>query len=141
MNFKDRLSTELNPQQREAVEYGEGPLLVLAGAGSGKTRVLAYRAAYLAHSGLAKPYQILALTFTNKAAGELKERIISIVHEDEHTLVTTTGIRIARRIGKAIARAYQGNFAFQFLKPSGATFALSALRLRLDLVSCFCASH
>ena len=69
----------LNPPQREAVEHRDGPLLVFAGAGSGKTRVLTYRLAKLIQTGAAEPWQLLAVTFTNKAAGEMKRRVADLL--------------------------------------------------------------
>ncbi|MCR4685886.1 MAG: DNA helicase PcrA [Lachnospiraceae bacterium] len=91
----------LNDKQREAALTIDGPLLILAGAGSGKTRVLTNRAAYMISDCDVKPWNILAITFTNKAAGEMRERIDALVGEDaENIWVATfhaTCVRILRR--------------------------------------------
>lgn len=102
----------LNEMQRQAVECTEGPLLILAGAGSGKTTVLVNRVRHIIESGLALPWQVLAITFTNKAAGEIRERLISVVGDGAsdiwaytfHTCCT----RILRRFGDRLG--YSGHF-------------------------------
>ena len=104
---------QLNEQQREAVEYIDGPSLVIAGAGSGKTRVLTYKIAYLlSHTNL-KPWNILALTFTNKAANEMKQRIGALVGMEQARYLNmgtfhSVFSHILRR--ECMALGYQSNF-------------------------------
>ncbi len=106
----------LNPVQREAVKHTGGPLLILAGAGSGKTRVLTSRVAYLIQERGVKPYNILAITFTNKAAGEMKERVQHLLGQDARDIWVSTfhsGCnRILRReIGNLNSVGVQSSYA------------------------------
>jgi Superfamily I DNA and RNA helicases len=102
----------LNPMQQEAVYHTEGPLLILAGAGSGKTRVLTHRIVYLIEEKKVNPWNIMAITFTNKAAGEMRERVDKIVEFGSESIwVSTfhsTCVRILRRYIDRLG--YENNF-------------------------------
>lgn len=124
----------LNEQQREAVFYTEGPLLILAGAGSGKTRVLTHRTAYLIEEKGVNPYHIMAITFTNKAAGEMRERIDRLVgYGSESIWVSTfhsTCVRILRRHIDRIG--YDTNFTIYDSEDSKSLMKDICKRLNID---------
>lgn len=108
MNLLD----QLNEKQREAAKTIEGPLLILAGAGSGKTRTITYRIAHMIEDLGIPPYKILAMTFTNKAAKEMKERVMSLIGaEAERATISTFhsfGVRLLRMFGNKLG--YLANF-------------------------------
>jgi ATP-dependent DNA helicase UvrD/PcrA len=108
----DSILEPLNPRQREAVLHTEGPLLIVAGAGSGKTRVIVHRLAHILARGLAPPAEVVAVTFTNKAAGEMKERVERLVGADRGGAQVSTFhswcLRLLRR--HAARLGYGGDF-------------------------------
>jgi DNA helicase-2/ATP-dependent DNA helicase PcrA len=112
MNVTSAAGSSLNPAQRDAVDHGEGPLLVLAGAGSGKTRVLTARIARLIQEGHARPDQILAVTFTNKAAGEMRERVAKLLDEQPSGMWIGTFHAIGARLLRANAALVGRSSAF-----------------------------
>lgn len=113
MPVESPLFADLNPAQREAVAATDGPVLVVAGAGSGKTRVLTYRIAYLVQDLEVSPYQVLAITFTNKAASEMKERVGELVGPVIDSMWVSTFhsacVRILRR--EASRFGYKSSFS------------------------------
>ncbi|MFJ7751714.1 DNA helicase PcrA [Arthrobacter sp. NPDC097144] len=124
----------LNPQQEEAVKHAGSPLLIVAGAGSGKTRVLSHRIAYLLATGRSNPGQILAITFTNKAAAEMRERIEALVGGVAKTMWISTFhsscVRILRREAKTVGM--NSNFSIYDSADSLRLITLVAKGLDLD---------
>ena len=100
----ERLLQGLNPQQRQAVVHEGSPLLIVAGAGSGKTKVLTTRIAYLLAAREVQPGEVLAITFTNKAAGEMKERVAQLVGRRANAMWVSTFHSACVRILRAEAK-------------------------------------
>ena len=124
----------MNPQQQEAMEHTEGPLLILAGAGSGKTRVLTHRIAYLIAEKQVKPWNIMAITFTNKAAQEMRERVDKIVGAGSESVWVSTFhsscVRILRRYIERIG--YDNRFTIYDTEDSKTVMKEVLRRLNLD---------
>jgi DNA helicase-2/ATP-dependent DNA helicase PcrA len=124
---------DLNPPQREAVLHGEGPLLILAGAGSGKTRVIVHRIAWLIREKAVPPWQIMAVTFTNKAAGEMRERVEKLLGGGEVPLIATFHSACARILRREIHHlGYEGNFAIYDDRDSEKLLKAIVAELNLD---------
>ncbi len=131
------LLDDLNPQQREAVEAVEGPLLILAGAGSGKTRVITYRVAHLVEDLGVAPDSILAVTFTNKAAAEMAERVerLAGARSLARPLISTFHsfcVRVLRRDIEALGPGYRKDFAIYDEADQQAVVKAAMKRLGLD---------
>jgi DNA helicase-2/ATP-dependent DNA helicase PcrA len=123
----------LNPQQRQAVTHEGGPLLIVAGAGSGKTRVLTRRVAYLLAERGARPGEILAITFTNKAAGEMKERVAELVGPRARSMWVSTFHSMCVRILRADAKALGLKSSFSIYDADDSTRLMTLVGRELDL--------
>jgi DNA helicase-2/ATP-dependent DNA helicase PcrA len=129
----DDLLAGLNPVQHEAVVAPDGPLLIVAGAGSGKTRVLTHRIAYLIAERKISPFQILAITFTNKAAGEMKERVASLVGPVARRMWVATFHSACSRILRREAQHLGLRSAFTIYDQSDAVRLVDYVRRDLNL--------
>jgi DNA helicase-2/ATP-dependent DNA helicase PcrA len=123
----------LNPQQRAAVVHQGGPLLIVAGAGSGKTRVLTHRIAYLLAERDATPGQILAITFTNKAAGEMKDRVAALVGPRARTMWVSTFHSMCVRLLRAEGRAIGLKSSFSIYDADDSKRLMTMVGRELDL--------
>ncbi len=129
----ERLVADLNPAQRAAVEHRGGPLLIIAGAGSGKTRVLTRRVAHLLATGDAQPGEILAITFTNKAAGEMKERVAELVGQRARVMWVSTFHSACVRILRSEAGRLNMSSSFTIYDQADAVRLMTMVIRDLDL--------
>ena len=135
MSISAKLLEGMNERQKEAVQYTQGPLLIMAGAGSGKTRVLTHRMAYILAEEEVHPWNILAITFTNKAAREMKERVSQLVGPQAEEMWVSTFhsmcVRILRRDIELLG--YQRSFTI--CDPSEQQTAMKRILKKLDIDS------
>ncbi len=129
----DTLLAGLNPVQREAASAPDGPILVIAGAGSGKTRVLTHRVAFLVSEKRVSPFGLLAITFTNKAAGEMKERVADLVGPVAHRMWVSTFHSACARILRRDAPVLGYRSSFSIYDQSDAVRLTDYVRRDLDL--------
>jgi DNA helicase-2/ATP-dependent DNA helicase PcrA len=129
----DVLLAGLNPVQREAASAPDGPILVIAGAGSGKTRVLTHRVAFLVAEKRVSPFGLLAITFTNKAAGEMKERVADLVGPVAHRMWVSTFHSACARILRRDAPVLGYRSSFSIYDQSDAVRLTDYVRRDLDL--------
>ena len=129
-----KIYDSLNDKQKEAVFYSDGPLLILAGAGSGKTRVLTHRVAYLIHEKNVNPYNIMAITFTNKAAREMRDRINRLIgHGAEAVWVSTFHSACVRILRRYIDRiGYNNNFTIYDSDDQKTAIKAACKKLQVD---------
>ena len=135
MSISAKLLEGMNERQKEAVQHTQGPLLIMAGAGSGKTRVLTHRMAYILAEEEVHPWNILAITFTNKAAREMKERVSQLVGPQAEDMWVSTFhsmcVRILRRDIELLG--YQRSFTI--CDPSEQQTAMKRILKKLDIDS------
>src|SRR5262245_55043530 len=129
----DALLAGLNPVQREAASAPDGPLLVVAGAGSGKTRVLTHRIAFLVAEKRVSPFGLLAITFTNKAAGEMKERVARLVGPVAHRMWVSTFHSACARILRREANRLGYRTSFSIYDQADAVRLTEYVRRDLNL--------
>jgi DNA helicase II / ATP-dependent DNA helicase PcrA len=129
----DKLLEGLNPQQRQAVVHAGSPLLIVAGAGSGKTRVLTHRVAYLLAAREVHPAQIMAITFTNKAAAEMRERVVGLIGRRANAMWVSTFHSMCVRLLRREAEHLELGSSFSIYDQDDSTRLINTVARELDL--------
>jgi len=123
----------LNDKQLEAVKLTDGPLLILAGPGSGKTRVITYKIAYILEQNKAKPWEILAITFTNKAAKEMKERLLNLIDKSVNDMQISTFHSFGLKIVKENHKFFKLNSNFTILDEADSISVIKKILKEMNL--------